>query len=113
MLNAIDACRKGDTVTLRAEGDRSDTIKLDVVDPAGPITSESTARLFEPFFTTKPAGTGLGLAIARNIARAYHGDLVLSVNRPQEVCFSMKFPRHGASHSLASDIHNEQNTGRR
>jgi signal transduction histidine kinase len=113
VLNAIDACRKGDTVTLSAEGDSSDTIKLDVVDPAGPIVSESTARLFEPFFTTKPAGTGLGLAIARNIARAHNGDLVLSVNRPQEVCFSMKFPRHGATHSLASDIYNEQNTGRR
>jgi len=113
VLNAIDACQDGDTVTLRAERDSSDTIKLDVVDPAGPITSASTGRLFEPFFTTKPAGTGLGLAIARNIARAHNGDLVLSINRPQEVCFSIKFPMRGANLSPAADMDNEQNTGRR
>jgi signal transduction histidine kinase len=112
VLNAIDACRTGDTVTLRAERYEKE-IKLDVVDPAGPITSESTRRLFEPFFTTKPAGTGLGLAIARNIARAHHGDLVLSINRPQEVCFSIKFPLRGPEHNNAADMHNEQNTDRR
>jgi two-component system, NtrC family, sensor histidine kinase HydH len=90
VLNAIDACQIGDTVTLKAERNGGDTITLEVVDSAGPIASESVGRLFEPFFTTKPAGTGLGLAIARNIARAHHGDLVLSVNEPREVCFSMK-----------------------
>jgi len=113
VLNAIDACQNGDPVTLKAERDSSDMIKLDVVDPAGPITSETTVRLFEPFFTTKPAGTGLGLAIARNIARVHHGDLVLSINQPQEVRFSMKFPARGASRSTAADMHNGQNTDRR
>jgi len=47
------------------------------------------ARIFEPFFTTKERGTGLGLAIARNIARAQGGDLVLSVNGPDRVSFSL------------------------
>jgi signal transduction histidine kinase len=103
VLNAIEACHAGDTVTLKAERDSSDTIKLDVVDPAGPIPSESILRLFEPFFTTKPAGTGLGLAIARNIARAHHGDLVLSINQPREVCFSMKFPARSANLPTAAE----------
>ena len=92
VLNAIEACQPGDIVTLRAGTAGNGVIEFDVVDPAGPITSDSTARLFEPFFTTKPTGTGLGLAIARNIAHAHHGDLVLKINQPGEVCFSLKIP---------------------
>ena len=70
MLNAIEACQDGDTVTLGAETEGSSVMALHVIDPVGPIQPTATARIFEPFFTTKPAGTGLGLAIARNIARA-------------------------------------------
>jgi signal transduction histidine kinase len=92
VLNAVEACRHGDTVTIRAGTDGNDAIILDVIDPAGPIPPDATARIFEPFFTTKQAGTGLGLAIARNIARAHHGDLVLKINQPGQVCFSMNVP---------------------
>jgi signal transduction histidine kinase len=70
VLNAIEACQDGDTVTLGAETEGSSVMALHVIDPVGPIQPAATARIFEPFFTTKPAGTGLGLAIARNIARA-------------------------------------------
>ena len=96
VLNAVEACQHGDTVTLTAGTDGSGVIRLDVIDPARPIPSDVTAHIFEPFFTTKPAGTGLGLAIARNIARAHHGDLVLRLNRPEQVCFSIKIPASGA-----------------
>jgi two-component system sensor histidine kinase HydH len=92
VLNAVEACQHDDTVRLRAGTERNGIIGLDVVDPGGPIPPDATARIFEPFFTTKPAGTGLGLAIARNIARAHHGDLVLKVNQPGQVCFSIKIP---------------------
>jgi two-component system, NtrC family, sensor histidine kinase HydH len=94
VLNAIDACRRGDTVSLKVAMSGSDTMRIDVSDPAGPIDQESVSRLFEPLFTTKQGGNGLGLAIARNIARTNGGDLVLRVNNPEQVCFSLEIPHH-------------------
>ena len=71
VLNAIDACGDGGYVRLNAEMNGSGTIRIDVIDPAGPIPSETVDRIFEPLFTTKQAGNGLGLAIARNIVRTH------------------------------------------
>jgi two-component system, NtrC family, sensor histidine kinase HydH len=92
VLNAIDVCRCGDAVKLRAHMDGHAKIRIDVADPAGPISEEIAARIFEPLFTTKQGGNGLGLAIARNIARAHGGDIVLRFNQPGQVCFSIEIP---------------------
>jgi signal transduction histidine kinase len=92
VLNAIDACGRNSSVTLKAESDGNGAILIEVSDPGSPIPPETVARMFEPLFTCKPAGTGLGLAIARNIARAHGGDVVLSVNEPGRVCFSIQIP---------------------
>lgn len=98
VLNAIDACKGAGPVILGAQAsDR--TLRLDVIDPDGPIAPEAAAHLFEPFFTTKPGGTGLGLAIARNIARLHGGELTLSDNIAGRVCFSMTMPARGAAAS--------------
>jgi two-component system, NtrC family, sensor histidine kinase HydH len=113
VLNAVDACKPGDAVMLRAAANGDGATKIDVIDPAGPIPGEMTAQLFEPFFTTKPHGTGLGLAIARNIARAHRGDLVLSVNEPARVCFSLELPGHSGTSCARAETHDGQNTGRR
>jgi signal transduction histidine kinase len=94
VLNAIDACRRGDLVELNAQMSGKGTIRIDVVDPAGPIPPEIVARIFEPLFTTKQAGSGLGLAIARNIVRAHGSDITLRANEPQRVCFSIEIPPH-------------------
>ena len=99
VLNAIDACRRGDLVKLNAQKNGSGTIRIDVVDPAGPIPPETVERIFEPLFTTKQGGNGLGLAIARNIARAHGSDIILRVNEPQRVCFSIEIPAHSSSQS--------------
>lgn len=92
VLNAIDACRRGQTVRLAAELNDRGTVRIDVTDPAGQIAAASVERIFEPLFTTKPGGSGLGLAIARNIARAHGGDIWLRINEPNLVCFSIELP---------------------
>ncbi len=94
VLNAIDACRGGDSVHLKAEKNGAPAIRIDVIDPAGPIAKETVERVFEPLFTTKQGGNGLGLAIARNIVRAHGGDVVLRRNEPGLVCFSIEIPAH-------------------
>ena len=94
VLNAIDACGDGDWVNLEAEKNGKAAIRIDVIDPAGPIAKETVERVFEPLFTTKQGGSGLGLAIARNVVRAHGGDLVLRRNEPGLVCFSIELPTH-------------------
>jgi signal transduction histidine kinase len=90
VLNAIDACHRGDLVKLDAQTNGNGMIRIDVVDPAGPIPDEIVARIFEPLFTTKQGGNGLGLAIARNIVRAHGSDIILRENDPRRVCFSIE-----------------------
>jgi signal transduction histidine kinase len=94
LLNAIDACSDGDWVNLEAEKNGNAALRIDVIDPAGPIAKETVERVFEPLFTTKQGGSGLGLAIARNVVRAHGGDLVLRRNEPGLVCFSIELPTH-------------------
>ncbi len=101
VLNAIDACDRGDLVKLDAQRNGNGTIRIDVVDPAGPIPADIVARIFEPLFTTKQAGNGLGLAIARNIARAHGSDIALRINETRRVCFSIEIPAHSPSRSAA------------
>ncbi|HEV2425120.1 MAG TPA: ATP-binding protein [Terriglobia bacterium] len=98
-MNAIEASAPADQVILRAVPASDGLVQIDVQDAAGPIPVEVVSRMFEPFFTTKAGGTGLGLAIARNIARAHGGDLVLSLNEPGRVCFSLTLPATGPGSS--------------
>jgi signal transduction histidine kinase len=99
VLNAIDACHRGDLVKLNAQTNGNGSIRIDVVDPAGPIPPEIVPSIFEPLFTTKQGGSGLGLSIARNIARAHGSDIVLRINEPRRVCFSIEIPAHGTNQS--------------
>ena len=101
VLNAIDACHQGDLVKLDAQKNGNGNIRIDVVDPEGPISAEIVARIFEPLFTTKQGGNGLGLAIARNILRAHGSDILLRINEPRRVCFSIEIPSHSGRQSLS------------
>jgi signal transduction histidine kinase len=92
VLNAIEACRNGDAISLNAKSNGSTALRIEVIDPVGPIPDETVSRIFEPLFTTKQGGNGLGLAIARNIVRAHGGDIVLRSNEPGSVCFSIEIP---------------------
>jgi signal transduction histidine kinase len=92
VLNAIEACRNGDAISLNAKRNGTTALRIEVIDPVGPIPDETVSRIFEPLFTTKQGGNGLGLAIARNIVRAHGGDIVLRSNEPGSVCFSIELP---------------------
>jgi signal transduction histidine kinase len=102
VVNAVEASPASGRVTLQAMLTGSGSICIEVEDGGGPIAADAASRIFEPFFTTKAQGTGLGLAIARNIARAHGGDLVLSMNDPGRVCFSLTLPATVAESSLTS-----------
>jgi signal transduction histidine kinase len=91
IVNAIDAAPADSTVNLRAYTERN-RICIDVDNAGDSLSIATLSRIFEPFFTTKPKGSGLGLSIARNIARAHGGDVTLTGNGPERICFSLTLP---------------------
>jgi signal transduction histidine kinase len=76
LLNAVEACRDGGTVTVRVRGapvlDRPG-VEVAVHDTGSGIAPEQLARIWDPYVTTKATGTGLGLAIVRQIIMAHDG----------------------------------------
>ena len=71
----------------------SDEDYLRIENGNGPIYEEVIPSTFEPFFTTKSPGTGPGLAIAHNITRQHTGSLQLTASTPEQVRFTLTFPR--------------------
>lgn len=92
--NAIEASPQGGEVFLHAAR-RGARGVLSVCNAGGPMPDHVAERLFEPFVSSKPTGTGLGLSIARSIARAHDGDLILTENTEQRVCFEVTLPLEG------------------
>jgi signal transduction histidine kinase len=92
VMNAVDASPRGAPVQLKADWDGLSAVRVWVTNRGSEIPETVLPRIFEPFFTTKPGGTGLGLAIARNIARAHGGDLSISSNQPDNICFCLRLP---------------------
>ena len=90
--NAIEASPAEQMVTLRALRTNEKTVWLEVENAGTLIPEQALNQIFEPFFTTKRGGTGLGLAIARSIARGHGGELLLRLNEPGRVCFSLQLP---------------------
>jgi two-component system, NtrC family, sensor histidine kinase HydH len=92
VMNAVDASPRGGKVRLKSDWDGFSEVKVWVTNSGREIPEKVLPRIFEPFFTTKARGTGLGLAIARNIARAHGGDLSISSNQPDNICFCLRLP---------------------
>ena len=72
-------------------------MRIDLENVNGPIPESVVPSIFEPFFTTKLSGTGLGLPIAHNIARSHAGQLQLTMNTPEIVCFTLTLPKVNGS----------------
>jgi signal transduction histidine kinase len=99
LLNACDASRAGDTVTIAVEPGAGE-VAFVVTDDGEGITPADAARAIQPFFTTKPAGkgTGLGLAIANEIASTHRGSLAIGPRLPRGTRAAITLPI-GTSHA--------------
>jgi PAS domain S-box-containing protein len=75
LLNAIQACKPGGTVTVEAQG--SEEVHIRVSDNGCGIPPENHARIFEPFFSARQGGTGLGLFLSLNFVRRWGGNLTV------------------------------------
>lgn len=99
--NAIKHSPAGGTVSLELVVSK-DRYDLHVRDQGVGIPEEARERIFGRFFRIDEArtrgergrgGAGLGLPIARSIARAHHGDLVLTESNEKGTVFTLWLPR--------------------
>jgi signal transduction histidine kinase len=93
LLNACDACRPEDTVTVSAERDGGGVL-IHVDDTGVGISPSDSERATEPFFTTKARGqgTGLGLAIVQEIVAHHRGTLALAPRQPRGTSAAIRLP---------------------
>ena len=97
VMNAIDACPEGGTVTVRTVADDRG-IRLDVIDTGCGIEPAIRERIFDPFFTTKPVGvgTGLGLSISYGIVQDHGGTIEVNSTPGHGARFTVKLPPKAA-----------------
>ncbi len=86
VLNAIQACQPGDSVTIHVSNQG-----FEVADTGQGMTSDQLSKLFTPFFTTKPNGTGLGLSNVRKIIDAHGGEIRVKSEAGQGTVFEVEF----------------------
>jgi PAS domain S-box-containing protein len=97
IFNAIQAIEGRGTITIKADLDERDFLRVAVIDDGKGIPKEIQDKIFNPFFTTKEQGTGLGLAIVQRIVALHGGDMkVTSV--PGETRFEVSIDSRGSVH---------------
>lgn len=91
MQNALDALAGRPTPRIRILVEvTSGGARIDVADNGPGVSKELADQIFTPFVTGREEGLGLGLAIARNIAREFGGDLLLTDTALGGACFRLE-----------------------
>jgi signal transduction histidine kinase len=95
LSNAVEACGRGGTVSVRSRDDGGTGVVIEIQDDGCGIRPEHLPRLFEPFFTTKPVGqgTGLGLSVSFGIIRDHGGVIEVSSEVGRGTTFRIRLPR--------------------
>jgi PAS domain S-box-containing protein len=101
LLNAFDAMKDCPAderdVSLRAELDGRDMLRISVSDHGTGLTSDQLDNIFQPFFTTKREGLGMGLSISRSIVEAHGGRLWAENNADHGAIFYFTLPVTGVA----------------
>jgi signal transduction histidine kinase len=106
VLNAIQACGSGGSVTLSTRSTRIDHrsyLQVEARDSGEGIAAADVERIFDPFFTTKERGSGLGLFIARRIVRDHGGDIEVESTPGTGTVFRLNFPLPTSTHVASPD----------
>jgi two-component system, NtrC family, sensor kinase len=90
VLNAVQACKSGGKVALRADGGAA--VRIRVTDDGCGIAAENLKRIFEPFFGLRDGGTGLGLFLSLNSIRRFGGDIRVESAQGRGSAFEIVLP---------------------
>lgn len=95
VLNAIQATRAGDTISVRLDrAGRNGGARLTIADTGSGIATDDLEHVFEPFFTTKSSGTGLGLAVVKAIVGDHKGEISITSEKGRGTTVVITLPTH-------------------
>lgn len=97
IFNAIQAIEGKGAITIKADLDERDFLRVAVIDDGKGIPADIQDKIFNPFFTTKEQGTGLGLAIVQRIV-ALHGGGITVASKAGETRFEIRIDSRGSVH---------------
>lgn len=97
LFNAIQAIEGKGAITIKADVDERDFLRVAVIDDGKGIPKDIQDKIFNPFFTTKEQGTGLGLAIVQRIILLHGGEITVA-SRPGETRFEISIDSRGSVH---------------
>ncbi len=94
--NAVQATRRGGTVTIRIREEGRE-VAIEVRDNGPGIPADILPRIFEPFFTTKgteegAAGMGMGLSVSRSLIEAMGGRIDVTTTPGEGSVFAAILP---------------------
>jgi signal transduction histidine kinase len=108
IINAIQACKAGGSVTIGFQSVISQVVEpkarsldktvamrevvVHVNDSGCGMTPDVMRKIFDPFFTQKETGTGLGLSISQKIIEQHHGHIEVKSDVGTGSNFSVHFP---------------------
>lgn len=93
--NALEACAKGDDITITSEA-RDDGVEITVKNP-GEIPENIRLQLFKRYISSKGHDRGLGVYIAKKIVKDYLGGELDFTTRDNEVSFMIRLPLKGVA----------------
>ena len=96
ITNAVHAMENGGDLTIRADLEEDNKIKVDVEDTGTGISEDNLPHIFDPFFTTKDVGkgTGLGLSVSYGIIKKHGGQISVKSKAGRGTTFSVVLPVH-------------------
>jgi PAS domain S-box-containing protein len=100
VLNAVQACRPGGTVSLTAERDHP--IRLRITDDGCGISPEQRKRIFEPFVSLRKGGVGLGLFLSHSFVRRWGGEIAVESEPGRGSTFEIRLP--AAANGAESEV---------
>ncbi len=91
--NAVDACHKGDTISITTSSS-GETVVIRFKDTGDGIKPDDLPHIFEPFFTTKDKvkGTGLGLSVSYGILKRHNGSIEVKSDPGNGSNFTVSLP---------------------
>lgn len=89
--NSIEACKKGDKITLKYSIVGS-FATIQVIDTGCGMSECTMEKITQPFYTTKKQGTGIGLTIVNKILKRHNGQLSISSILNQGSTFTISLP---------------------
>ncbi|MBM4053365.1 MAG: PAS domain S-box protein [Planctomycetes bacterium] len=94
LINADDATKPGDTVSITTSMKNKNTINIAFEDTGIGIPENQISRIFDPFFTNKEVGkgTGLGLSITYGIIKRHNGAISVTSEVGKGTKFDINLP---------------------